>query len=211
MKTRGPFYLFSVLFCLLMGSCANSQERDPRLVGGPCEGCEAVLEYGNQNLNATDTLPGFEQAEQKLLLTGLIYETDGKTPAEDVILYIHHTNAEGIYPTNGDEKAWGKRHGYLRGWIKTGKDGKYSFYTQIPGSYPSRTEPAHIHPFILEPDGKYYYLETLHFEGDPFLTDNNNNKNPRGTSSGILKPVQQGAMKIATIDFVLGKNISGYE
>lgn len=211
MKPVSHFFSFFLLLSLLMVSCANSQERNLRLVGGACEGCEAVLEYGDQNLNNRDTLPEFEQTENKLKLSGTIYKADGKTPAEDVILYIHHTNAQGIYPTKGDEKGWGKSHGYLRGWIKTGKDGKYSFYTQVPGSYPSRTDPAHIHPFILEPDGKYYYLETLHFEGDPLLTKNHSSKKPRGTSTGVLKPVKKGPIKLATLDFVLGKNIPGYK
>ena len=192
-----------------MVSCANSQEKNPHLAGGPCEGCEAVLEFGDRKLDNKDTLPEFEAAKNKLKLSGTIYKPDG-TPAEGVILYIHHTNAAGIYPTSGDEEGWGKRHGYLRGWIKTGKDGKYTFYTQVPGTYPSRTDPAHIHPYILEPDGKYYWLETLHFEGDALLTKKHINKNPRGTSTGVLKPVQEGNIKSATVDFVLGKNVPDY-
>ena len=191
-------------------SCANSQETKPRLVGGPCEGCEAVFEYGDRKLTDVDTLPEFADAENKLKVTGTIYKPDGKTPAEDVILYIHHTDAGGVYPTRRDEKGWAKRHGYLRGWIKTGSDGSFTFYTQMPGTYPSRSEPAHIHPYILEPDGKYYWLGSYFFEGDPLLQPKHGDEALRGGESGIVKPVMKDGILTVERNFVLGKNVEGY-
>lgn len=196
---------------LLLFSCVQSQEQSkPRLLGGPCEGCEAVLEYGNRDLNPVDTLPEFASAENKLKITGTIYEADGETPAENVVLYIHHTNAEGIYPTKGDEKGWAKRHGYLRGWIKTGKDGRYTFYTQVPGSYPDGTNPAHIHPIIMEPDGKYYYLSAYFFKGDPLLKDDYMKDPPRG-SDGVVKLKETDEMAFIERDFILGKGVPDYQ
>ena len=196
---------------LLLFSCARSQQQqEPRLVGGPCEGCEAVLEYGNRDLKAVDTLPEFASAENKLKISGTIYEADGKTPAEDIVLYIHHTNAEGVYPTKGDEKGWADRHGYLRGWIKTVTDGRYTFYTQVPGSYPDGQNPAHIHPFILEPDGKYYYLSAYFFKGDPLLSENHMEDPPRG-SMGVVELIKTGNMNLIERDFILGQGIPGYK
>lgn len=202
---------FLLLFAAIVSvSCVHSQEADPRLVGGPCEGCEAVLETARTDLDAVDTLPEFEQAAKKLKISGTIFKADGKTPAEGVVLYIHHTNAEGVYPTRGDEEGWAKRHGYLRGWIKTGKDGKYTFYTQVPGSYPSGDNPAHIHPFILEPNGRYYWLESYFFEGDPLLQEDDVAKNPRGGSSGVVELNRGNGMHRVKRNFILGKNIPGY-
>ncbi|SDS46918.1 intradiol ring-cleavage dioxygenase [Gramella sp. MAR_2010_147] len=207
MKIR--IVIFSI--SLLLFSCMRSQENSSfRLVGGPCEGCEAVQEYGDEDLNAVDTLPEFASAENKLKITGTIYESDAKTPAENIILYIHHTNVEGIYPTKGDEKDWASRHGYLRGWVKTDKTGHYTFYTQVPGSYPDGRNPAHIHPFILEPDGRYYYLSAYFFEGDPLLTNDHQKDPPRG-SNGIVQLQKKGDMSLIQRDFILGKGIPGYE
>ena len=201
----------SILFLfLLLTSCAKSQEVSPQLVGGPCEGCEAVLEYGDRELDAVDTLPEFESALDKLRLTGTIYEPDGKTPAEGVVLYIHHTNAQGVYPTKGDEEGWAKRHGYLRGWTQTGKDGKFTFYTQVPGEYPTRNTPAHIHPYILEPNGKYYWMESYFFEGDELLSKEHVPTNPRGGTPGVVELQKQNGMYEVERNFILGENIPGH-
>lgn len=205
-------YKFLLLgFILAATSCVRSQETKYNLVGAPCEGCEAVLEYGSRNLNTVDTLPEFSTADKKLKISGTIYEQDGKSPAEGVILYIHHTNADGIYPTLGNEKGWARRHGYLQGWIKTGTDGKYTFFTQMPGTYPSRDTPAHIHPYILEPNGKYYWLGSYFFKGDPLLTKEHLTEQPRGGSNGVVKPKMRNGMFEITRDFILGKNVPGYE
>ena len=202
--------IIGIFISVLFFSCAQSQESENyRLVGGPCEGCEAVMEFGNNKLNAIDTISGFDSAKNKLMLTGIIYHPDGKTPAEDIVLYIHHTNKEGIYPTEGDEEGWGKRHGYLRGWIKTGKDGRYTFYTQVPGSYPKGNAPKHIHPLILEPNGRYYYMADFLFEDDPNLSEEHINSRPRG-GDGVLSLQEQNGIATASRDLILGKNVPGY-
>ena len=204
-----------LIITFLVFSNAISQirnESNVRLAGGPCEGCEAIFEYGDKELSSTDTLPDFNEKGQKIKVTGTIYQNDGKTPAVGVILYIYHTDQDGIYATKGGETGWGKRHGYIRGWTKTDKDGKYTFYTLKPGAYPSRSSPAHIHPIILEPNGKYYWLGSYHFEGDPLLTDKDKSSDsPRGGSSGLLSLRKEGNLWIGERDFILGKNIPDYE
>ncbi len=176
---------------------------------GNCEGCEAVFEYGDRVLSNTDTLPGFHQHEPKIKISGTIYEHDGKTPAEGVILYVYHTNRDGEYAKRGNEKGWARSHGYIRTWLKTGEDGTYTFYTFKPGSYSGN--PAHIHPIILEPNGKYYWLGSYLFEGDPNLTSSQRNQqNPRGGHNGILELKKEGNLLVGKRDIILGKNMSGY-
>ena len=194
---------FLSLFLVLTAGCAYSQGT---LEGGPCEGCEAVFEYGRMPLSPVDTLPGFDGASTKLKVTGTIFQPDGKTPARGVILYIYHTNEKGIYPTRGDETGWGRRHGFIRGWIKTGADGKYAFYTRKPGSY--GRGPAHIHPTILEPDGRYYYIDEYLFKGDPNL--DNAHGSGRG-GQGIVELKREGEFLVAERDIVLGLNVPGYD
>lgn len=198
---------------IVISSCVQSQDRQTaKLIGRPCEGCEAVFEYGNKKLFPIDTLPGFIESKYKIKVTGIIYEQDGKTPAKDVVLYIYHTNESGIYKASSSETGWGKRHGSLRGWIVTDIDGRYTFYTLKPGAYPGRTFAAHIHPVILESDGKYYYIEDYYFEGDEFLTEKEKSpSNPRGGISGVLSLKKEGDMWVGERDIILGKNILNYE
>lgn len=207
--------LATVTLIILIQTCIYSQEQNEnnfRLVGGPCEGCEAVFEYGERVLSAIDTLPDFNSEGPKLKVTGTIFLPDEKTPAENIILYIYHTNQNGIYPTKSDEKEWGKRHGYLRGWIKTGTDGKYTFYTLKPGIYPSRNAPAHVHATILEPDGKYYWIEEYLFEDDLLISEDDKNKKlPRGGSTGILTLTDEKNLLVGKRDIILGKNIPNYD
>lgn len=54
-------FFTAILLSVLISSCANSQNREPQLMGAPCEGCEAVLEYDDRNLTNTDTLPDFNK------------------------------------------------------------------------------------------------------------------------------------------------------
>ena len=78
---------------LLMSCQAQNSDNKPMLVGGRCEGCQAIYEYGTKQLKAVDTLPGFNSGSEKLKLTGTIYNKDGKSPAAGVIFYIYHTMA----------------------------------------------------------------------------------------------------------------------
>lgn len=207
------FFLF-----LLYGFQACSQTPDTNTARShdqSCEGCEAIHEslISFDKLNNTDTLPGYMSQGNRLHVSGTIYRSDGKTPAVNTVLYIYHTDRSGIYPTKGDEKGWGKRHGYLRGWIRTGNDGKYSFYTIRPASYPNSTAPAHIHMIVKEADGKEYWIDDIVFDDDPFVNAGYRNSVRSQGGNGIIKTTKNstGEIEYAIRDIVLGKNIPGYQ
>lgn len=203
--------IFILTFSLAITACQSQTKKPTTIVGGPCEGCEAIFEYGNKELRAIDTLPEFETTEPKLKITGKVFQKDGKTPAENVILYIYHTNREGIYKTKGDEKAWAKRHGYIRGWIKTGTDGNYTFFTFRPASYPQGAEPEHIHLTVKEPDKNEYYIDEIVFDDDPLLTRDKREKLINRAGSGIVQPKLENGILTVHRDIILGLNIPNYE
>ncbi|SFO01711.1 protocatechuate 3,4-dioxygenase beta subunit [Algoriphagus ornithinivorans] len=200
-----PLLIFVVFSC-------NGQDspKQVRKVGGPCEGCEALMEFGDQKLNSVDTLPGFLQNNPKLMLTGTVYQQDGKTPAKDVILYIYHTNREGIYEKKGDEKGWARRHGHIRGWVKTSSDGRYSFFTFRPAPYPGGEEVEHIHITVKEPSTIPYYIDDFIFLDDPLLTEEEKRKRPQRGGSGIFLPKLANGILTINRDIILGKNIPDY-
>lgn len=200
-------YLMKVLV-LILSSIVSTTFGLPqtKLLGGPCEGCEAIFEFGERKLTSVEILPEFDSEGVQIKVTGTVFKQDGITPAEGVILYVYQTNEEGVYPKKGDEKGWARRHGYLRGWVKTGKDGLYTILTQKPRFYGS--VPAHIHLTVLEPDGSYYYVEDFMFEGDEYLTGKFiNNPSPRGGSTGVMDLKEKEGILTGMRDIVLRKNL----
>ena len=213
---------FSLLAIILFSLCACSQKKLPNenklaksnpFIGGPCEGCEAVLEspVPFEKLSWIDTLPDFNEPGPKMMISGIIYQADGTTPAKDVVLYIYHTDQDGNYSNKKNEKGWASRHGYIRGWMKTNEKGQYKFYTLLPASYPNSTALKHIHPTIKEPGKNEYYIDEFIFDNDPFLTTERR-KQPRQLRAGdglIILKYEMGIL-IGERNIYLGKNIPGY-
>jgi protocatechuate 3,4-dioxygenase, beta subunit len=203
------------LFVLILLSCSSgsSQQKTPaQRVGGTCEGCAAIYEspVPFEKLRWKDTLADFAEAGPRLHLFGTVYKADGKTPAPGVVLYIHHTNQQGVYPTHGNEKGWGRRHGYLRAWIRTNQQGQYSFFTLKPAAYPGRTDPAHVHLTIKEPDLNEYYVDDVMFEGDAHLTPAYRSRLEKIGGNGIIRLAPGKGMLEGRRDIILGKNVRDY-
>ncbi|MCB0688938.1 MAG: intradiol ring-cleavage dioxygenase [Saprospiraceae bacterium] len=204
-------YAMSLALYSSVLSVACSQPNSPRLVG-TCEGCEAIFEYGDRQLTTSDTLSDYHENGTKLKIYGTVYRPDGFTPAADVILYFYHTNSKGIYENKYQRQNWERRHGYIRGWIKTDQSGKYSIYTTVPGSYPNRSEPAHIHVTVLEPDGRYYWLDSFYFAGDPLLNGNELSKSSvRGGAPNIMSLISERDLMVGKRDIILGANVEDYK
>ena len=110
MKSSMVFFVLIVLFVFSGCSQTNTKKQKKentfnKKVGGGCEGCEAIYEspVPFEKLTNVDTLPGFNDAGPKIEISGIVYQKDGKTPAKDVVIYIYHTNQQGIYPTKGSD------------------------------------------------------------------------------------------------------------
>ena len=199
-----------ILLGLLIGNTCIAQ---PKKVGGPCEGCEAIYEspVPFEKLESFIKLPDAGWNGKKPLgINGTVFKADGKTPAPGVVLYFYHTDETGHYPTKGNEKGWAKRHGYLRGWAKTGEKGEYKFVTLRPAPYPGSTEPAHIHVILKEPGINEYYIDEFLFSDDPLLTAEKLQHLPNRGGSGITKLFDVGNMFKGARNIYLGKNIPGY-
>lgn len=206
------FFLVAFTVNILACNAQNESEVQAvdRKVGGPCEGCTALLEFGDRELSNRDTLPGYTGSSEKLVLTGTVYAQDGRTPASGIIVYAYHTDGTGVYPVQGHETGWGKRHGTLRGWVRTGKDGRYTFFTTMPAAYPDGREPAHIHLTVKEPGLIPYFIDDVLFENDLLLTQAVRDKQPQRGAGGIVSLREEAGVPIAERDIVLGQNIPGY-
>jgi protocatechuate 3,4-dioxygenase beta subunit len=209
MTIKRIFLLLAVIVISLPGCAQNGSSKK---IGGGCEGCEAIYEnpVPFEKLSSSVRLPDFNEAGPKIEISGIVYHRDGKTPAKDVVLYVYHTDQTGVYPTKGDEKGWAKRHGYIRGWVKTDQNGFYQFYTLRPQAYPNRKDPAHIHITVKEPDKNEYWIDEYLFEDDPLLKSAPQSTKPRG-GNGVVKLIpQKSGIAHATRHIILGLNVPDY-
>jgi protocatechuate 3,4-dioxygenase beta subunit len=207
---------FVAICCLLMTAACQSPEtvaqsnKTDKIVGGRCEGCDWYLLVMPSILQAETTIAGKDEPGERLTISGTIFKKDGRTPAEGIILYLYHTDAEGNYsPANQQKEA--REHGHLRGWVKTGANGKYLFHSILPASYPQTKAPKHIHPTIKEPGLTPYYIDEYLFDNDPNLHEAERNRQQKRGGSGIIRIAKNSDGEwVGQRDIVLGMNIPGY-
>ena len=194
----------------IISSCAQPNKKTDRVVGTECEDCELMYEGIPEKISWQTTLAGPNEAGEPLIISGMIYKQDGKTPAPGVILYLYHTDSKGIYsPAAGQTN--GRRHGHLRGWMKTDEQGRYEFKTIRPASYPNRKDPQHIHPLIKEPGTTLYWIDAYQFEDDPLLSaEARSNQEKRGGPGIIALKKNENGVWTGKRDIILGMNIPNY-
>ncbi|WP_345007621.1 hypothetical protein [Snuella lapsa] len=170
---------------------ANYKKRNP------------IYDYSEKQLNNTDTVPGFETASNKLMVTGIIYEKDRKTPAKDVILYICQPDEDGDFVMKRDSNR--KRYVHHRAWIKTDADGRYTFYTFMPGKFLRTKELKQINRVIKVPGNPEYDMNPFFFDDDPLIADLTLACRSEVVKS-MLRLEKKGAMQVATRDIYLSES-----
>ncbi|MGH8004287.1 MAG: intradiol ring-cleavage dioxygenase [Limisphaerales bacterium] len=202
-------------FLLLFVGCdteAQRRNRNSERVGGPCEGCEAIYEGMPKNLTWQTVIADSAEPGELLEIAGTIFQKDGKTPAKEIILYVYHTNAKGYYEPSKEQTGGSRRHGHLRGWVKTDEKGRYAFRSIRPAPYPNGTDPAHIHCIIKEPDKNEYWIDDYFFEGDTLITKRTKNRLEKRGGSGIIKLAKdKNGVWSGKRDLTLGLNVPNYK
>lgn len=221
---RRIILLNAVLSVLLVLACnapvkknepPAANKTDIKPVGGGCEAgyCDLMYKGMPVVLNATDTSPGWYEKGQKLIIKGIVYKIDGITPAAGVIIYYHHTDNNGYYtPANNNRPENNTRHGHIRGWLKTGSDGRYTLYTIRPAPYPKQRLPAHIHLMVKEPTIKNeYWIDDINFNDDSLLKRSLKTTPPQQRcGNGIVKILEKTSIQNAEHKIILGLNIPNY-
>ncbi len=105
--------------------------------------------------------------DEAIIISGTVFQADGKTPAPNVLIYFYHTDSTGYYGRRRNGEAL---HGHFRGWLLTGANGKYEFSSIKPAPYPNRTEAAHIHFTLTGKNFREDSIDVILFEGDKFIT-----------------------------------------
>lgn len=153
-----------VIAVLILAAAARAVPPNypPTLSGGaPCGSCNPPKELSWKTVIPPENEPG-----EPLIMTGKVFQPDGKTPAQGMVLWVYHTDRTGYYNEQDDAS-----HPRLNGWMKIGADGRYEFRTIRAGAYPHRTTPAHIHAHVYGPGYSERSIEDYWFKDDPRIND----------------------------------------
>lgn len=124
---------------------------------------------------------------ERMLISGTVYQADGKTPAPNTLIYLYHTDIYGHYGKGSEP-----RHGRYRGWMLTDASGRYEFTSIRPASYPDSTIAAHVHMTITSKELRETSVDSILFEGDKFITARERSDIGKGGFNPILK-MEKGA------------------
>ena len=108
------------------------------------------------NLSSTARIAPTSEPGDPLVVRGQLLNVDG-SPAANAVVFAYHTDRSGLY----DKRENGPHSWRLRGWVRTDKDGRFTFDTIRPGSYPNSNNPPHIHFTAFLPNGDRYHAGGL--------------------------------------------------
>ena len=185
---------------------------DEPVIGGPCEGCEAVFQGFPETLSSHARIAPADEPGEPMRIEGTVSDANGN-PVPGIVVYAYHTDARGVYPEPEESIAYAAdRHGRLRSWAVTDEEGRYRFDTIRPASYPDSDIPAHVHMHVIEPGRSTYWIDSIEFEDDPRLTDAEREAHARGRGgSGLVDPDREAdGTWVVTRDVTLGLRIPGY-
>ena len=164
-----------------------------------------------QQLSWQTAIASAPEPGEKLEISGIVYRPDGKTPAPNVIIYLWQTDITGHYTPAPKTTGLTRRHGHLRGWLRTNERGEYKFTTIKPAPYPNDVIPAHIHPSVKETDKNEYYVEDFLFDDDRLLNRQERAKLENRGGSGILRLTKRDGVLIGNRNITLGLNVPNYK
>lgn len=201
----------SIVALAVAASHAHANPREV-LVGGPCDGCDAVFEGRPAKLSSSARIAPVGEPGEAMVIKGIVTDL-ARRPIAGVIVYAYHTNAQGKYPsTEEHRKSARHRHGMLRAFVQTDAEGRYAFETIRPASYPVPNAPAqHVHMHIIEPGRCHYFIDELVFTDDPRLpADARKHQATARAGSGISTPTKHNGAWSVRRDITLGANIADY-
>lgn len=121
-----------------------------------------------------------------LVINGRVYQTDGRTPAgAGITVFAYQTDRHGLY----DVPSAGPHSWRLRGWAVTDAEGRFTFHTIRPASYPNATVPQHVHLHLEGPDLPRRWTTELEFDDDPKVTASRREASQRAGMFGGVRPV----------------------
>jgi protocatechuate 3,4-dioxygenase beta subunit len=139
----------------------------------------------------------------RLEVSGVVYAQDGRTPVAGASVYVYQTDERGYYRP---DDAMGNRNPRLKALLRTDAEGRYSYRTIRPGSYPGTRVPQHIH-YEVSADGQGARVFEIVFDDDPNVTAQVREDATKPGSIYALRKVEPGPGGVGRVvqDVVLGR------
>ena len=129
-------------------------------------GAPQAATVAEKSAPSTVTVASEQEPGERIVVHGVVYDSDGKTPLAHASVYDYHSDSTGRY-TQGTKDD--NRNPRLRGYMRTNAEGRYEYSTIKPAPYPGNGPPAHIHYHVNAPGHQERVFEIV-FEGDPKIT-----------------------------------------
>jgi protocatechuate 3,4-dioxygenase beta subunit len=108
------------------------------------------------SIGTTGRIAPTSEPGDPLVVRGRLRNVVG-TAAAGAIVFAYHTDRGGLY----DDPSKGPHSWRLRGWARTDREGRFTFETIRPGSYPNSNNPPHVHFTAFLPNGERYHAGGL--------------------------------------------------
>jgi catechol 1,2-dioxygenase len=145
----------------------------------------------------SDLIPAGSTGEV-LHLSGTVFQKDGKTPIENVLIEAWQCDENENYDNTSDD--------YLfRGAIKSDKNGNYNFKTIVPVPYkasPTAWRPAHIHLRVSSPSHQDLITQ-IYFKGDAHLAADRSSASPRSANRILEITKNTAGVKVVNFNIVM--------
>lgn len=165
---------------LITSAAATAQDREY------LRALEQAQQQRPAALTAAARLAPASEPGTPLVIHGRLFDPDGRTPVAGAVVFAYQTDRQGLYNAPGSPPhSW-----RLRGWTKTGPDGRFVFETIRPGQYPGARIPAHVHLTVFAPGGERYHAGELQFADDEFVPAADLAESQRAGEFGRVRPVR---------------------
>jgi protocatechuate 3,4-dioxygenase beta subunit len=150
----------------------------------------------SRTLPSTLTLAAQSEPGDRLQLRLQFLAPNGDA-LRDLLVYVYHTNAAGVYPPIPDATGCLRFHGALHGWAYPDSAGFVTVHSVRPGAYPRSTEPAHLHVVVQFKGKRGFYVNDVLFEDDPRVTPAVRSAQQAPGGSGIVRATRTNGTWIA--------------
>lgn len=179
MPVRRVFPLVTTILLFVTACAATAQDRDFARAYDRAQAQKPAALTSDARI-APANEPG-----DPLVINGRVFQTDGRTPAAGVTVFAYQTDRTGLY----DVPSAGPHSWRLKGWAITDGQGRFTFRTIRPASYPNATVPQHVHLHLEGPNLPRRWTTELQFDDDPKIGARERQASAEAGSFGGVRPV----------------------